>query len=106
MSTSFAASTSMAVAKLGSESAWVSFPEKKRPRDAFCLAEFADSLGYGKDMILVESVLERRSPVAGSAEFDKLALFGRVRMIGVVGGDKFGNVHQNGKRGGFSGQRA
>jgi hypothetical protein len=46
---------------------------EKRPSDAFCFAKFADGLGYGKYMILVESILQRRPSVAGGAEFDKLA---------------------------------
>jgi hypothetical protein len=46
-------------------------------------------------MVLIKSVFERRPPVAGGAEFDKLAFIGGVRMIGVVGGNQSGNIYQN-----------
>lgn len=60
------------------------------------LPVLADRLADGKDMRLVETVPERRPPVARGSEGRQLGGIGDIRVVGVIRGDQSRNVFQQG----------
>jgi hypothetical protein len=79
-------------------------PDKKRAVDLLLGPVFNDGLADGQDVVLVETVLQRRSPVAGGAEGHLLGGVGCIRLAGVVGGNEPGDVGEHGSGGRFAGE--
>ena len=93
-STPLAARTSRALARAGSDRAWVSIPRYSGPVIPCRLPVPANGLGDGQNMRLVKGIVQRRAPVPGSAEGHPLRGHGRVRLSGVIGGDQPGDIDQ------------
>ena len=98
-STPFAASTSSAVAKAGSESACVSIPDEQRAVDRLALAVEADRLRDREDVGLVERGVERGAAMPGGPERDALRGHGRIGPSRVVGVDEPGARRRGSMRG-------
>ena len=101
-----AARTSRAVAKAGSERAWVSCARKRGP--VVCCsfmfaAVVADGLGDGGDVVFVEGGVEGAAAMAGGSEGDALGGDGGVGVERVVGGDETREVDQVGEEWGLAG---
>ena len=89
-----AARTSRAVAKAGSERAWVSWARKRGPVVPSFERNSTDGLGDGGDVIFVEGGLEGGAAVAGGAEGDALGGEAGVGVELVEGGDETGDVDE------------
>ena len=89
-----AARTSRAVAKAGSERAWVSLARKSGPVMFWLRAVLDDGLGDGGDVVVVEGWREGAAAMAGGSEGDALGGIGGVGVEGVVGGDEAREVDQ------------
>ena len=73
--------------------------EKERAGDAGGGAVFADGLGDGEDVGVVEAVVERAAAVSAGAESDALRGDGGVGVVGVEGGDEAGDVGEGFREG-------
>ena len=98
-----AARTSRAVAKAGSERAWVSWARKRGPVMFSWLAVVDDGLGDGGDVGVVERGLEGAAAMAGGSEGDALGGDCGVGAKGVVSGDEAGDVDEVGGEGWLAG---
>jgi len=77
---------------------------EKRAGDVLGFPELANGLANGQDMILVEAILERGTPVARGAEGNLLGRVRDVRFAGVIGSDKSWDVYKKRAWSRFPGQ--
>ena len=78
----------------------------ERPVDAVLGPVLADRLADGQDMILIEGVVEGRSPMARGSEGDPLRWHARIRLAGEIGRDQPRHIDQHGGVGLLSRERA
>jgi hypothetical protein len=93
-STPFAASTSIALANAGADSACVSKPMNSGPSMSRAACGIADRLGDREYVKFVETRSNEDAAVAGGAEGHALGGDAGVRAFAVVRGDQPRNIHQ------------
>jgi len=90
--TSFAASTSIALAKAGSESVCVSIP-RKRTINLLLLPVITNRLRDRQNVPLIELAVESGSPMASSTKNNSLPGVVRIRPQCVVGGHELRDIY-------------